>query len=134
MQVEAKAQEIAQEPQVDKSQIVHDTLSLVADAVILRTVHARFSESLGGASQHEIDAIEFLYKHFEGIAGYGAAHHHEFNWLTAKENFVDNFSRLALRSQTQVATNTGKTYGDIQDFIHSQASNESLQTKKFARP
>lgn len=84
----------------------------MADAVILRTLHSRFQETLPGvATQNVADSLEHLFKSFEGLAGYG--HDPSFNWLTVRENFVENFSRLALKSLTQVGSHTGKTYSDI---------------------
>lgn len=96
---------------------MHDALAAVADAVILRTLHSRFGEALHGSSQGELDALEFLYKSFEGVAGYDKSHA-DFSWLTAREHFVESFARLALKSQMQVGAHTGKTFSDIHNFIH----------------
>lgn len=66
----------------------------MADAVILRTIHSRFNEALPGvATQSIADSLDFLFKSFEGLAGYG--HDQSFNWLQIREQFVENFSRLA---------------------------------------
>lgn len=67
------------------------------------------------ATQNIADSLEFVFKTFEGLAGYG---HESFNWLSVREQFVDNFSRLTLKSQTQVGSHTGKTYSDINAFLH----------------
>lgn len=94
---------------------MNDTLALVADAITLRTIHSRFNEELAGSNKSELDSLEFLFRSFEGLAGYGV--HGDFSWEKAKESFVENFSRLVLRSQMQVGQSTGKTYANIQDFI-----------------
>jgi hypothetical protein len=70
---------------------------MVADAVILRTLHSRFQEPLPGVSTQSLsDSLDYLFKSFEGLAGYG--NEQSFNWLKAREQFVDSFSRLFLKS------------------------------------
>lgn len=102
--------------QIDRSQVVHETLTLVADAVILRTIHSRFSEALPGVSTQSLaDSLEHLFKNFEGLAGYG--NEQSFQWSQVREAFVDSFSRLVNKSQTQVGAHTGKTYSDINAFL-----------------
>lgn len=126
-------QQQPQVEQVDRSQVVHDTLALVADAVILRTLHSRFQEPLPGvATQNIADSLEFLFKSFEGLAGY--SNDQSFVWGNVREHFVENFSRLANKSQTQVGAHTGKTYSDINTFLHQVAqSNTGLVQKQFTK-
>lgn len=126
-------QQQPQVEQVDRSQVVHDTLALVADAVILRTLHSRFQEPLPGvATQNIADSLEFLFKSFEGLAGY--SNDQSFVWGNVRDHFVDNFSRLVNKSQTQVGAHTGKTYSDIHAFLRQvgQSSN-SLVQKQFTK-
>lgn len=69
----------------------------MADAVILRTIHSRFSEALPGVSTQSLaDSLEYLFKNFEGLAGYG--NDQTFQWSQVREHFVDSFSRLANKS------------------------------------
>ena len=110
------SQQVAEVEQVDRSQVVQETLSLVADAIILRTLHSRFSEALPGVSTQTLaDSLEHLFKSFEGLAGYG--NEQSFQWSQVREQFVDGFGRLVNKSQTQVGAHTGKTYSDINAFL-----------------
>ena len=102
-----------------------DALSLLADAVVARTLVSRFSEQLPGSTKQHTDSLDFLFQSFERLVGYGGHHGEAFQWGQAKEQFVENFTRLALKSQTQVGHNTSKSYADIHSFLKDLVSGES---------
>lgn len=109
-----------------------DAFGLLADAVIARTLHSRFSEQLNGASKQHTDSLDFLYQSYEKLVGYG--HQENYQWSVAKEQFVETFTRLALRSQTQVGQHTSKSYADINTFLKDLTANEAagLAVKQFS--
>lgn len=75
---------------VDVSQTVESTLALVADAIALGSL-AAYGESLPNGNQQVSDALSFVYGAASKLTeGAGIA--------AARSNFVDVFSRLALRS------------------------------------
>jgi hypothetical protein len=43
----------------------------------------------------------------------------------AKEQFVENFSRLALKSQTQVGHHTSKSFADIHTYLKDLVAGEA---------
>jgi CRISPR/Cas system CSM-associated protein Csm3 (group 7 of RAMP superfamily) len=100
-------------------------LRVVADTVILGTVH-RFGEQINGANNNILDALSFLHKSFENLTGASD----KFVWQSARDEFVENFSRLVNRSQMQVGHHTSRTYSEIESFVKSFVERETtLQTK-----
>lgn len=69
---------------------------MVADTVIVNFLRKIHHEEISGATSKTIDALQVLYQSFEGVVGYA---HDSFNWKVAREEFVESFSRLALKSQ-----------------------------------
>lgn len=56
----------------------------MADAVILRTLNQRFKEPLPGVSTQTIaDSLDFLFKNFDALVGYGAEK--EYQWIAIRE-------------------------------------------------
>jgi hypothetical protein len=72
-------------------------LSIVADSVILGTLSSKFGEQLPGANQNILDALTFLHASYENLEG---SQKGSFVWQQAKDQFVETFSRLAMKSQT----------------------------------
>jgi hypothetical protein len=103
----------------------------VANAILAGTVNAHFNENIFGASNQNIqDAVAFLQQGFTRLV----APQKTLTWATAREEFVDNFSRLVLRSSTQVGTNTRKSFGDIEAFINYFVRNDTeIQNKLLTR-
>jgi hypothetical protein len=60
-------------------------------------LNKRFNEQVHGQSSNISDAISFLHKSFENLSGYTGE---TFVWAAARDEFVENFTKLALRSQT----------------------------------
>lgn len=56
------------------------------------TVHSKFGEQISGANQNISDALLFLYRSFENLTGTVSE---SFVWSAARDEFVENFSRLA---------------------------------------
>jgi hypothetical protein len=55
------------------------------------TVNQKFGEQISGANQNIMDALIFLYKSFENLSGTSLD---SFVWSAAREEFVENFTRL----------------------------------------
>jgi hypothetical protein len=70
--------------------------------------------------------LTFLHKHFDSVHGSS-----DFSWRAARDSFVDHFSRLALKSQTQVGNHTSRSYADVQAFVRSLSENTDLLDKQF---
>ena len=81
------------EPLVDVGKAIEDALRIVANAVIMSTLHNKFGERFEGSNQNIIEALAFLNKSFENLAS------DSFVWEAAREEFVENFSRLGQKSQ-----------------------------------
>jgi hypothetical protein len=86
---------VVQEPQVDIGKVIEDALRIAANAVIMNTVHNKFGEQFEGASSNIIDGLAFLHKSFENL---NASNADSFVWEAAREEFVENFLRLAQKS------------------------------------
>lgn len=109
-------------PELDIGKVVEDTLVVVADTVLLGTLQARYNENLPGANQNTNDALAFLHAAFAGVIGSNK----DFVGQQVKETFVELFSNLALKSQTQVGHNTRLSYADINTFVKNAVANEGL--------
>ncbi len=68
---------------------------MAADAIVLGTLNAQFGEQLSGASKNILDSLSFLRKSFENLVGSDS-----YVWQAAKEDFVENFTKLAIKSST----------------------------------
>jgi hypothetical protein len=118
---------VVQEPQVDIGKVIEDALRIAANAVIMNTVHNKFGEQFEGASSNIIDGLAFLHKSFENL---NASNADSFVWEAAREEFVENFLRLAQKSQAQVGHSGNKTFGDIHAFVaHFSEHDSSVQRK-----
>lgn len=111
--VEVPAQQV--QPQVDIGKVIEETLSSVADTVIVNYLRVKHHEEITGASPQVQDALQVLYKSFEGVVGYA---HDSFNWRQAREEFVETFTRYALKSQMQVGQSK-QTFGEIHQFVET---------------
>lgn len=101
---EEPAQQIAQvveAPIIDTSKIVEEALKVVADAIIMGTLQS-INEPLPNVNDKQADCINFLYKSFDNLA----ANSDNFVWQSARDEFVENFSRLVNRSHNQLGVNT----------------------------
>jgi hypothetical protein len=59
-------------------------LQIVADAVILRTLHKKFKEPLPGVSTQTLaDSLDFLFNYFDTMTGYGGDK--EYQWMAVRE-------------------------------------------------
>lgn len=104
------------EPAVDVSKVVEDALALVADAVIFG--YLNLQTPLSGTNGNISDSLHHLNQVWAGL-GHGVG-----NWSSAKGNFVDTFSRLVLKSSTQVGSHTSKSFSEIHAFLTNVASTE----------
>lgn len=104
-----------EQPEVDIGKVIEDTLSAVADSVIVNYLRVKHHEDIAGATPQVQDALQVLYKSFEGVVGYA---HESFNWKKAREEFVEVFTRYALKSQMQIGTSK-QTFGDIHQFVEN---------------
>jgi len=84
-----------EEQPVDVSKVIEDALRVIADAVIINRLQDRFGESIPGASQNIQESLQFLYRTFESLTGAGAE---DYIWRNVRDQFVDNFTRLAVKS------------------------------------
>lgn len=71
--------------------------------------------------------MTFLHKNFENLNGSSDS----FSWGKARESFVDHFTRLVLKSQTQVGNHTSRSYADVNAFVKSASENSELVNKQF---
>lgn len=97
-------------------------MRVVADAIIMSTIANKFGETLPGANQNFSDALNFLYRSAENLVGLT---NESFVWSAAREEFVENFTRLAMRSQMQVGHNTRKSFADIESFVKQLVEKDS---------
>lgn len=67
---------------------------MVANAIIMGTLHVNMEEQLPGASDKMLECLHFLYKSYDNLA----ANQDTFVWQKARDEFVDNFSKLVSRS------------------------------------
>ncbi len=74
---------------------MEDTLKLVADAIILNSLHTHFDEKVPGSTPNLKDALSHLHNSIANLTG---TSHGDFVWANERENFVDNFQRLISRS------------------------------------
>jgi hypothetical protein len=118
---------VVQEPQVDIGKVIEDALRIAANAVIMNTVHNKFGEQFEGASSNIIDGLAFLHKSFENL---NASNADSFVWEAAREEFVENFLRLAQKSQAQVGHSGNKTFGDIHAFVAHFSEHDSAVQRK----
>jgi hypothetical protein len=58
----------------------------------MNTVHNKFGEQFHGANSNIIEGLAFLAKSFENL---NASRSETFVWEAAREEFVENFLRLA---------------------------------------
>lgn len=61
------------------------------------------------------DAVNFLYKSFLNLTGTVS---NNFVWSAARDEFVENFTKLATKSQTQVGHNTNKSFADVEKYVN----------------
>jgi hypothetical protein len=78
------------------NKVVEDALSAVADVVIVNYLRTKQHEEVAGATPQISEALQVLYKSFEGVVGYA---HESFMWKQAREEFVETFSKYAMKSQ-----------------------------------
>lgn len=109
---------VAVEPAVDVSTVVEDALGLVADAVIFG--YLNLETPLNGINNNISDSLLHLNQAWAGLA------HGVGSWSSAKGNFVDTFSRLVLKSSTQVGSHTSKSFSEIHAFLTNLASTEGV--------
>ncbi len=101
---------------------MEDSLRILANAVIMSTVHNTFGEEINESTSNLNESLAFLHKSFENLL---ATHSDSFVWEGAREEFVENFSRLALKSQAQVGHNGNKTFADLHGFVSHFVENNS---------
>ncbi len=102
---------------------------MLANAVALSTIHHHFGANITGSNQNTNDALAFLSKSFENLT---ASRSDSFIWAAARDEFVENFSRLATKSQAQVGHNGSKTFADIHAFVTDFAErNNAIQRQVF---
>lgn len=70
-------------------------MKVIANTVAFGTVASRFEEKIPGTSNYMVDALTFINKSFENLLG---ASSDQFIWAAARDEFVENFSRLLLKS------------------------------------
>lgn len=119
-------------PQVDVSKVVEDALKVVADAIIMANVQNQYGEPLPGVTPNISDALNHIYKSFENLAQPAR----DFLWVPARDDFVEKFSKLANRSQTQVGHDTRKSFAEIHDYIVDvlEVDTTELMTRTFRKP
>ena len=83
------------ESQVDLSKVIEDALKTLANTVIMSALSKQFEEDLPGTNKNLSDALRFLYNSFENITGNSSEN---FVWSAARDEFVENFLRLATKS------------------------------------
>ena len=105
------------QPVIDLGKVVEETLSIVADTVIFASLLSEGVE-LSGSSSNINDALKHLHQSWSALT------HGVGTWSQANGNFVDTFARLANKSQTQVGTNTSRSYADLHSFVSTFASSE----------
>ena len=70
----------------------------VANVVIAGSLNTNYNENVFGVQNNNIrDAVDYLYKSFQRLT---SGDQQSFVWATAREEFVDNFSRLVNKSST----------------------------------
>lgn len=55
-------------PTIDTNKVVEDTLRVVANAIIMGTLHVNMEEELPGANEKMLDCLHFLYKSYDNLA------------------------------------------------------------------
>lgn len=84
--------------------------------MILATLTTKFDQQLTGANQNIVDSLTFLQRSFEKLQGHETD---AYVWNVARKDFVDAITNLALKSQTQVGSNTRKTYAEVHHFVRN---------------
>ena len=125
VEVEETVVAVPSEPAIDLNKILEDALNFVADTVILGTLNGQEGVSLHG-TQNLNDALSYVRTAWTDLtAGAGT-------WSAAKGHFVDVFTRLVFKSQTQVS-HTSKSYADLHAFITAFSASEGHQLFSLER-
>ncbi len=103
---------------------MEDALSIAADAVILATLTSKFDQQLTGANQNIVDSLSFLQKSFEKLHGHESD---AYVWNVARREFVEAITNLAMKSQTQVGSNTRKTFAEVHHYVRDFVENHAVE-------
>lgn len=75
-----------------------------------------------GVSKNLGEAIRFLGTSFENLSG--AAEN--FVWSAARDEFVENFAKLANKSQMQVGHHSNVSFKDLAEFVQSLVAKDTV--------
>lgn len=80
-------------------------------------------------SQNMFEALSFLHKSFAHLT----ASQETFVWQAARDEFVENFTRLVQRSQMQVGHHTSKTFAEVDAFLKNLVDKDSTYQQNVYR-
>jgi hypothetical protein len=109
--------------------VIEDSFRTLADAIILHTIQSQYFEYIPESTNNIKDALSFLYVSFENLTS-----PENFIWSAARDEFVENFTKLAMKSQMQVGHHTSKTFAEIHSFLNAFVEKDkTLQHKLFTQ-
>jgi hypothetical protein len=74
--------------------VIEDSFRTLANAIILHNIQSQHNEHIPEATSNIRDALSFLYVSFENLTST-----ENFIWSAARDEFVENFTKLVAKSQ-----------------------------------